>query len=202
MSTDGPKIDYVCKRARELAAEGKKTIIWSCFVQNVELIALRLKDLGAEFIHGGVDAGDENEMDTREGKIKRFHDDSSCMVLAANPAACSEGISLHKVCQNAIYLDRSFNAAHYLQSEDRIHRLGLAPDAHPIVEFVECENSIDQVVRERLAYKVKMMADALNDSSLKIDPNGFEYDQEDADENEISMDDAKAIIAYFFNYYE
>lgn len=202
LSTDGPKIDYVCKRARELAAEGKKTIIWSCFVQNVELIALRLKDLGAEFIHGGVDAGDENEMDTREGKIKRFHDDSSCMVLAANPAACSEGISLHKVCQNAIYLDRSFNAAHYLQSEDRIHRLGLAPDAHPIVEFVECENSIDQVVRERLAYKVKMMADALNDSSLKIDPNGFEYDQEDADENEISMDDAKAIIAYFFNYYE
>lgn len=202
LSTDGPKIDYVCRRARELASKGKKTIIWSCFVQNVELIALRLNDLGAEFIHGGVDAGDEGEMDTREGKIKRFHDDPSCMVLVANPAACSEGISLHKVCQNAIYLDRSFNAAHYLQSEDRIHRLGLAPDAHPIVEFVECENSIDQVVRERLAYKVRTMADALNDSSLKVDPNGFEYDQEDTDDNELNMDDAKAIIAYFFNDYE
>lgn len=202
LSADGPKIDYVCRRARELASQGKKSIIWSCFVQNVELIALRLNDLGAEYIHGGVDAGDESEMDTREGKIKRFHDDPSCMVLVANPAACSEGISLHKVCQNAIYLDRSFNAAHYLQSEDRIHRLGLAPDAHPVVEFVECENSIDQVVRERLAYKVRTMADALNDSSLKVDPNGFEYDQEDTDENELNMDDAKAIIAYFFSDYE
>jgi len=71
-----------------------------------------------------------------------------------------------------------------------------------VVEFVECENSIDQVVRERLAYKVRTMADALNDSSLKVDPNGFEYDQEDTDENELNMDDAKAIIAYFFSDYE
>ena len=55
-------------------------------------------------------------------------------------------------------MDRSFNAAHYLQSEDRIHRLGLAPDAKPTVEFVECENSIDQVVRERLSLKVSIMA--------------------------------------------
>ena len=91
--------------------------------------------MGADFIHGGVDAGDENDFDTREGKIKRFHTDDTCKVLVANPAACSEGISLHKVCQNAIYLDRSFNAAHYMQSEDRIHRLGLAPDAKPQIEF-------------------------------------------------------------------
>lgn len=161
LESDGPKIDYVCRRARQLAAEGKKVLIWSSFVQNVELIALRLSDLGAEFIHGGVDAGDESDFDTREGKIKRFHTDDTCKVLVANPAACSEGISLHKVCQYAIYLDRSFNAAHYMQSEDRIHRLGLSPDAKPQIEFVECEDSIDQVVRTRLELKVKTMAQAL-----------------------------------------
>lgn len=203
LSTDGPKIEYVCRRARELASENRKVIIWSCFVQNVELIALRLRDLGAEFIHGGVDAGDEDDQDTREGKIKRFHDDPKCMVLVANPAACSEGISLHRVCQYAIYLDRSFNAAHYLQSEDRIHRLGLAKDATPTVEFVECENSIDQVVRERLTFKVSVMASALNDSSLRVDPNVFEYDDEESDIDDIadniSVDDAKAVIDYFFN---
>lgn len=97
LQTDGPKIEYVCKRARELAYQDKKVIIWSTFVQNVELIAMRLSDLGAVYIHGGVDAGDENEDDTREGKIRRFHDDPSCMVMVANPAACGEGISLHKV---------------------------------------------------------------------------------------------------------
>lgn len=202
LSSDGPKIDYVCRRARELAHEHKKVIIWSCFVQNVELIALRLKDIGAEYIHGGVDAGDENHQDTREGKIKRFHDDPACMVLVANPAACSEGISLHQVCQYAIYVDRSFNAAHYLQSEDRIHRLGLPADAKPTVEFVECENSIDQVVRERLTLKVSIMASALNDTSLRVDPNVFEFDDGETDIDDItdnlSIDDAKAVLNYFF----
>ena len=199
LATDGPKIEYVCRRARELAAEGKKVIIWSSFVRNVDLIALRLSDLGAEYIHGKVDAGDESDNDTREGKIKRFHDDPSCKVLVANPAACSEGISLHKVCQYAIYLDRSFNAAHYLQSEDRIHRLGLAKDAKPCVEFVECEDSIDQIVRARLEFKVSTMARALNDSSLNVEISAVEYDEEAEDFDSLTSEDARAVIAYFFN---
>lgn len=199
LESDGPKIDYVCRRARQLAAEGKKVLIWSSFVQNVELIALRLSDLGAEFIHGGVDAGDESDFDTREGKFKRFHTDDTCKVLVANPAACSEGISLHKVCQYAIYLDRSFNAAHYMQSEDRIHRLGLSPDAKPQIEFVECEDSIDQVVRTRLELKVKTMAQALEDSSLSVEISSVDYDEEAEDYDSLTADDAKAVIEYFFS---
>lgn len=199
LESDGPKIDYVCRRARQLAAEGKKVLIWSSFVQNVELIALRLSDLGAEFIHGGVDAGDESDFDTREGKIKRFHTDDTCKVLVANPAACSEGISLHKVCQYAIYLDRSFNAAHYMQSEDRIHRLGLSPDAKPQIEFVECEDSIDQVVRTRLELKVKTMAQALEDSSLSVEISSVDYDEEAEDYDSLTADDAKAVVEYFFS---
>lgn len=199
LESDGPKNDYVCRRARQLAAEGKKVLIWSSFVQNVELIALRLSDLGAEFIHGGVDAGDESDFDTREGKIKRFHTDDTCKVLVANPAACSEGISLHKVCQYAIYLDRSFNAAHYMQSEDRIHRLGLSPDAKPQIEFVECEDSIDQVVRTRLELKVKTMAQALEDSSLSVEISSVDYDEEAEDYDSLTADDAKAVIEYFFS---
>lgn len=198
-TSDGPKIDYVCRRARELAIEGRKVIIWSSFVQNVELIALRLSDLGAEYIHGKVDAGDEADSDTREGKIKRFHDDPNCKVLVANPAACSEGISLHRVCQYAIYLDRSFNAAHYMQSEDRIHRLGLSSDAKPQVEFVECVDSIDQVVRSRLELKVRTMAQALEDPSLNVEISSVDYDEEAEDYDSLTTDDAKAVIEYFFS---
>ena len=203
-SGDAPKIAYVCKRARELASKGQKVIIWSSFVRNVELLALRLSDLGAEYIHGGVDAGSEDEMDTREGKIKRFHDDPNCKVLVANPAACSEGISLHTVCHHAIYLDRSFNAAHYLQSEDRIHRLGITEK--PYVEFVECSNSIDQVIRMRLENKVSAMAAALNDTSLIVTPDGFEFDDEDTEYNEsnaifagMTAEDAQAILKHLFS---
>ena len=192
----GPKIDYACKRARELASEGKKVIIWSQFVENVELIAERLKDIGADYIHGGVDAGDEDENDTREWKIKEFHQNPEKMVLVANPAAASEGISLHKVCQYAIYVDRSFNAAHYLQSEDRIHRLGLRPDQKPIVEIVQCENSIDDVVQSRLERKVDAMSRALNDSSLDIGTVQYDVDY-DPDEDIISESDLSAIQRYF-----
>lgn len=191
---DSPKIAYVCKRARQLAKEGKKTVIWSTFVENVELISERLSDLGADYIHGGVEAGSEEEEQTREAKIKRFHDDKFAMVLVANPAACSEGISLHTVCNNAIYLDRNFNAAQYLQSEDRIHRLGLSPDKDTFIEIVYCPDTVDEVVDARLRTKVAKMADVLNDPGLNIDPIDL-----DADITDLDLEDVKAMIGHLVN---
>jgi len=167
---DGPKLRFLLRRARELARSGNKVLIWSSFVRNVEYIAERLADLGAVYIHGGVDAGDENDDDTREGKIRLFHDDPNVRVMVANPAAASEGVSLHRICHHALYLDRTFNAAHYLQSLDRIHRFGLPPDQATNVEIVSCAETVDETVHERLRLKVERMADALNDSSLRIDP--------------------------------
>ena len=69
-------------------------------------------------------------------------------MLIANPAAVAESISLHKVCHNAIYLDMSFNASHYMQSKDRIHRVGLRPDDEINYYFLHSENSIDDLIFE------------------------------------------------------
>ncbi|MEK4376864.1 DEAD/DEAH box helicase [Bacillus sp. FSL R5-0434] len=167
---DSPKINYVCVRARQLASEGKKVIIWSTFVESIEQIATRLSDLGADYIHGGVDSGSEEDSDTREAKIKRFHYDPNCFVLVANPAAAGEGISLHTVCHHAIYVDRSYNAAHFLQSVDRIHRLGLSPDIETHVELVIAPDSVDQSVERRLSDKINRMSQVLNDPSIMIEP--------------------------------
>lgn len=182
---DSPKIAYVSSRVRELAGKGRKTIVWSGFIQNVELLAAKLKDLGADFIHGGVDAGSDEDSDTREAKIRRFHEDDEAWVLVANPAACGEGISLHTVCHDAIYLDRNFNAAQYLQSEDRIHRLGLPKKQVTRVEIVSCPESIDESVRRRLESKVARMAEVLNDPSLTIEPTSVEIDGEGLDGSDI-----------------
>ena len=194
------KVDYACERARQLARKGEKSIIWTCFVKNVELIAMRLEDIGADYIHGGVDAGDESEADTRECKIKRFHDDVNAMVLVANPAAASEGISLHKICHTAIYVDRSFNAAHYLQSVDRIHRLGLAPDKITNIEILECKNTIDEIIYERLQKKVARMAEVLNDSSLNINADEYAFEEDDI-LSAIGLEekDAESIITYLMD---
>lgn len=195
---DSPKLRYVVRRTRELAKERKKVLIWSSFVANVEILAQRLADLGAVYIHGGVDAGDEDNDDTREGKIRLFHHDANVGVMVANPAAASEGISLHTVCHNAIYLDRTFNSAHYLQSEDRIHRFGLKPDQETIIEIVECANTVDEAVRERLGYKISKMAEVLEDSSLHAEP--VPYDPPPSDDpiedvvGALNADDAQALI--------
>ncbi len=196
---DGPKLDYVLKRARQLARGGRKILIWSSFVRNVEYIDQRLADVGSVYIHGGVDAGSEDDDETREGKIKLFHDDPNVRVMVANPAAASEGVSLHRVCHHAIYLDRTFNAAHYLQSEDRIHRFGLSPGQRTDIEIVECAGTVDETVRLRLGFKIGQMAEALDDSSLKpdpipIDPTDFEAEDLDDYSTGLAADDIRALV--------
>ena len=197
---EGPKLEYVLKRARQLSRQGHKVLIWSSFVRNVEYMASRLADLGAVYIHGGVDAGEEDDADTREGKIKAFHDDENVRVMVANPAAASEGISLHRVCHHAIYLDRTFNAAHYLQSEDRIHRFGLPKGQETVIEIVECVDTVDETVRNRLGFKIGEMAKALEDSSLAPDPIPIDPVQvETADVEDyvtgLQLEDIQAIAA-------
>jgi SNF2 family DNA or RNA helicase len=170
---EGPaiKIEEACHLARNLAQSGQKSIIWTQFVDSVENIADLLSDLNAQFIHGGVCTDeDEENYESRESIIKRFHSDSACFVLVANPAACSEGISLHKVCHHAIYVDRNYNAAHYLQSEDRIHRLGLDPNQDTFIHIFSCKGSIDEAIAQRLELKIQRMGQVLNDTGLSIEP--------------------------------
>lgn len=196
---DSPKIAYACERARLLARQGQKTVIWSTFVGTVELLASRLRDIGADYIHGGVDAGSEDEEETRERKIKDFHLDDQKFVLVANPASCGEGISLHEVCHHAIYLDRNFNAGQYLQSEDRIHRLGLSKNQRTAVEILISPNTVDESVRARLSAKVQVMARALNDTGLDIDPISLDPDSL-SDDEAIDEADAQALIDHLKKY--
>ena len=193
---DSPKLRYVCLKAHSLAKQKKKVMIWSSFVKNIELISMRLSDLGADFIHGQVEAGSEEEEETRESKIRRFHDDDQAMILVGNPAACGESISLHKVCHHAIYLDRNYNAAHYLQSEDRIHRLGLSPGQQTIIEFVVSPDTVDDAVSGRLDQKIEMMRQVLDDDDLNIEPFQVDVDELDLELGDIGMnqDDADDLL--------
>lgn len=200
---DGPKMARALRLAREIVAKKhEKVIIWSTFVKNVELISFRLKDLGANFIDGSVPTGDISDPSTREYRIDKFLNDKNCNVLVANPSACAESISLHSACHNAIYLDRSFNAAHFMQSEDRIHRLGLKET--PNVYILECEDTVDQVVEKRLSEKIKNMSVALNDPSIMV--TSFETCPESEEDDDCTLEedqgidegDYRELLKYFF----
>jgi SNF2 family DNA or RNA helicase len=101
------------------------------------------------------------------------------------------------VCHNAIYVDRTYNAAHYLQSEDRIHRLGLNSDQSPTIELLICPESIDENIQERLQIKVNRMANALNDKSLSIETIPYDIgDDPEEDSINIDYDDIKSLLEW------
>lgn len=87
-------------------------------------------------------------------------------------------------------MNRTFNAAHYLQSEDRIHRLGLDPEQSTTIEIVECIGTVDETVRTRLGFKIAQMAEALEDPSLRPDPIALDpNDIEDYDDYSTGLKD-------------
>ena len=182
---DGPSPKMIAVRdlARKLAAEGRKTVIWSIFVGTIEQMSYLLADLNPAVVYGAIPSGDRKDPESREGQIARFHDDPTCMTFIANPAAVAEGINLHRVCHDAIYLDRSYNTTHYVQSIDRIHRLGLPPDTKTNVFIIQTTapkglGCVDHSVSRRLASKVRAMQQLLDDEDL----HEIALDEEESDE--------------------
>jgi len=145
----------------------RKTLIWTNFVRNLKVLKQMLARYEPALYHGGVvPYSPDPTVVTRQTEIKRFREDPNCLVLLANPAAMSEGVSVHHECHDAIYLERTFNAGQYLQSIDRIHRLGLAPDQETRITFLLTGDTIDQVVDSRVRRKAELLAEMLDDPNL------------------------------------
>ena len=175
------KMRAVMDHAYALAREGKKCVIWTIFTDTIHGFVSALADLNPVYVHGGVPSGLPNDPESREGRIRRFHEDPGCYVLVANPAAAGEGISLHTVCHNAIYADRSYVSTHYLQSIDRIHRLGLGADEETHIYIYRSKappviGSIDMSVSRRLVEKIRNMQQLLDDPDL----HEIAFDEEEA----------------------
>ena len=174
--------------ARALAASGQKTLIWTGFRSTLQQLVDLLVELEPAVICGDTGVGSEEDEATRQGQIRRFKTDPNCKVMVANPAAASEGMSLHMVCHDAIYVDRSYNAAHYLQSIDRIHRLGLPAGTLTRLHVLQNRlsagvDSVDVSVARRLEQKIRAMEDLLGDPDLRqlaLDEESVVWDVEDA----------------------
>ena len=94
--------------------------------------------------------------------------------------------SIFEVTPNdhAIYLDRTFDCGRYMQSLDRIHRLGLSPDQETTYYILRCIGTIDETIDKRLEEKQTMMKRLLEDDDLAV--GTFEA----AEENSISATEA------------
>ena len=182
---ESEKINYAVEKAHKLINQNKKVLIWTNFRGNISVIERLLLHFNPTFIDGSIQVADneddkKNNTECREYRINKFLNDDSCKVMIANPAAASESISLHTVCHDAIYVDRTFNAGQYLQSLDRIHRLGIQKNTQ--VTFYEPyhPNTIDEYIKERLVEKIEVMEKVLGGDEILI-PEGFRDDYYSSD---------------------
>lgn len=162
------KIEKLLALVDENARQERKTLVWSNFVEVLrDLHGRTLAPYHPAIVYGGIASGPaEVAWQTREKEIRRFRSDPDCWVLVANPAAMAEGISLHHECHDAVYVDRTFNAGQYLQSLDRIHRLGLPAGTETRMTILACAGTIDETVAVRVKQKATALAQMLDDPHL------------------------------------
>lgn len=159
-----------------IIADGGKVVVWATFIHTIKKLKLFLESQGipCQEMYGetpverdGIEE-DENIL-TREKIVKAFQsDDCPFKVIIANPFAVAESISLHKACHNAIYVERSFNAAHFVQSKDRIHRYGLKPGTKTNYYYLLSHDTIDETIDTRLAEKERRMTEIMESMPIPL----------------------------------
>jgi SNF2 family DNA or RNA helicase len=183
------KVEFAVDLARRLIRKQQKVLIWTAFVHNIRTLERALSDFSPRVVYGDVPKDENEDIEfNREKMIHDFLTSPNYPILIANPSACAESVSLHKVCFHAIYLDRTFNGAHYMQSLDRIHRVGMKPQDKVHYYLLQSEDTIDEVIDQRLDEKQEQMLKLLDEdlSIMNLESTAGEFSEESEEERDYS----------------
>ena len=177
------KVIVLLENVKALQNSKQKVVIWTNFIETIKLIERHLKQEGFNckkiFGETPIEGGMVKHEETREKIRDEFIDPNSGLdVLIANPAACAESISLHKTCHNSIYYDLTYNCAQYLQSLDRIHRVGGSEIIEANYHFLQYRNSIDIDIKKNIDRKTKKMFDIIEEDYAIYSLNMTEADSD------------------------
>ena len=170
------KLQEATRKAKELLKQGEKVIIWTNFVHNIDMLKNQLlAEHNPLWVDGRVPKDETEDYEfNREKMIQQFKEDPNPRVFIATPASCAESVSLHMykgktVCKHAIYVDRTYNAGQYMQSLDRIHRIGMDPETQVTYWLCIAPNTYDERIHSKLDKKIQNMYDLLNEDLRVID---------------------------------
>lgn len=127
----------------ELTAAGEKVVLWSFYRASLAALVARYGELGVVRFDGSV-----ADVAERREAVRRFQEDPACRLFVGNPAAAGAGLTLHSA-RYAVYESVSNQAAHYLQSLDRIHRRGQERPVEYIVLLADGTLEEDEWLRLR-----------------------------------------------------
>ena len=176
------KFEVVRNMIVDLLTQNEKVIVWGTFIQYLHELQDHLREfnINSELLYGAVPTDTQDTPEhvfTREKIIRKFHEPNSPFkVIIANPFAVSESISLHKACHNAIYLERTFNASNFMQSKDRIHRVGLQEGIQTNYHFIVSKSSIDETIHSRLVEKERRMLELIEGQEIPLVSENLNYD--------------------------
>ncbi|MHA4811742.1 DEAD/DEAH box helicase [Flavitalea flava] len=128
-----------------LTSSGRKVIIWSYYKKSLDDLMTRYARYNPVRVDGSIPSV------RRKEAVRSFQEDPSTVLFIGNPAAAGAGITLH-ASYDAAYISYSNQAAHYLQSLDRIHRRGQESD-HVNYYLIACEGTIEETEIVRLREK-------------------------------------------------
>ncbi len=149
---------------REVVGEHRqKMVIWTNYLGNIVELCDRYKSYGAAPFSGEVATS------VREKTVRAFQEEDSPSILVAVPAAGGVGITL-TAAQTAVYLEKTWNAEHWMQSVDRIHRIGQTGTVN-IISLVGCK--VDEIIHWNLRRKEKGQAKTLGDYAASNTQEGF-----------------------------
>lgn len=139
----------------ELISQGRKVILWSFYKKSLDELHQRYSQYSPVKVDGSIHSS------VRKNAVRLFQEDPNVMLFIGNPAAAGAGITLH-AAYDAVYISYSNQAAHYLQSLDRIHRRGQVSE-HVNYYLLVCEGTIEETEVIRLREKEVRQHNLLGD---------------------------------------
>ena len=139
-----PREIHLQAKLEEIAASGKKAIVFSQYVATLEKLAARFSRFGAVQYHGKVPSR------ARERVLQQFREQADTRVILMSYGAGSVGLNL-QMAEYVFLFDRWWNPAVEDQAINRAHRIGAAGPV-TVTRFLAqatIEERIDEILEQK-----------------------------------------------------
>ena len=162
------KLERLVADMEEVAASGKKAIVFSQWVHSIQNMLPALKRFGPLEYHGKVPHR------KRDSVIDQFKNDPNCSVILMSYGAGSVGLNL-QFCEYVFLFDRWWNPAIEDQAINRAHRIG-AKGAVTVTRMLAM-NTIEQRIATVLDQKREMFEMLFSDQTGPASGGGLTRDE-------------------------
>lgn len=167
IALEGAPKQEALKELLEQITPTAKVLVWACWRQNYAQIREVLEALGLPYVevHGEISPTQKDEA------VRRFNADPAIRVFLGHPGSGGIGINL-VAASYSIFYSRTFSLEHSIQAEARNYRAGSEQHASITRYDLVAENSIEEIIVEKLASKIELSDKLLKGLALQLQEQG------------------------------